>query len=180
MIEPNELKDFWVTSDLWLGRNQILEIAKRNRWRSIDEMNTALVQQWNERVSDSDYVICLGNFAWDPLTARRALDALNGTIYFMLGNADDALLEVYQEFSNVAVIENSILSLPSHDLVLCHYPMAMWPGKDSGTVHLHGHAVYSHLTNLATEKRFNMCSDHWGHSPIKVSTLKDLVNDFEK
>lgn len=180
MVELNELKDFWVTSDLWLGRTQILQIAKRHQWKSIDEMNAAIIERWNQTVSDDDHIICLGNFAWDPLIARHALNSLNGSIYFMLGNADDALLEVYQEFEHIAVIENNILAVSKHDVILSHYPLAMWPGKDSGTIHLHGHAVYSHLTNLATEKRFNMCSDHWGHSPIKISTLKDLVNDFEK
>jgi len=180
MTEPNQLSDFWVTSDLWLGRTQILQIAKRHQWGDIEEMNNAIIDNWNKSVEPDDYVICLGNFAWDPLTARRALDSLNGSIYFMLGNSDQALLEVYQEFDNVNVIENSILTVPAHDIVLSHYPLAMWPGQDSGIIHLHGHAVYSHLTNLATQKRFNMCSDHWGYSPIKLSTLKDLVNDFEK
>ena len=53
----------------------------------------------------------------------------------MQGSSDDALLEVYQEFNNLYILPNDITILPNHDLVLCHYPLSMWPGKDSGTIH---------------------------------------------
>jgi calcineurin-like phosphoesterase family protein len=180
MTQLDQLDDFYVTSDLWLGRSQILEIGKRTRWGSVDKMDQALIRSWNKVVGPEDHIVCLGNFAWDPMTARNALDRLNGHIYFLKGSADDALLEVHLEFEQVSILEGDIITVPQHDLVLSHYPLRMWAGQDSGTLHLHGHAIYSHETNLALERRFNMCTDNWGFSPIKLSTLKDLLNEFKK
>lgn len=180
MTQLDQLDDFYVTSDLWLGRSQIMEIGKRTRWSSIEKMNQALIRSWNKVVGPDDHIVCLGNFAWDPMTARNALNCLNGHIYFLKGSADDALLEVHLEFEQVSILEGDIITVPQHDLVLSHYPLRMWAGQDSGTLHLHGHAIYSHETNLALERRFNMCTDNWGFSPIKLSTLKDLLNEFKK
>ena len=180
MVELNQLEDFYVTSDLWLGRTQIIEIGKRTRWSTVDGMNRALIKAWNNKVGPDDHIVCLGNFAWDPMTARNSLKQLNGNIHLLRGSADDAVLEVQLEFEGLSVLERDIVEVPRHDLVLSHYPLRMWAGQDSGTLHLHGHAIYSHETNLALERRFNMCTDNWGFSPIKLSTLKDLLNAFKK
>ncbi len=177
MTDLNELEDFYITSDTWFGREQILDIANRRSWSNVSEMNQALIKSWNKSIKKNDVVLHLGNFSWDPETARTILSKLNGTILFMQGSSDDALLEVYQEFNNLYILPNDITILPNHDLVLCHYPLSMWPGKDSGTIHMHGHAIYSHKTNLSIEHRFNMCTDYWGYSPIKLSTLKDILNE---
>ena len=64
-----------------------------------------------------------------------------------------------------------------HDIVLSHYPLLMWAGKESGTLHIHGHAIYTHPTDLTVERRVNICTDYWGMKPIKISTLKDFINE---
>ena len=65
-------KDFYITSDTWFGRPQILQIANR-KFKDIEAMNTALIKNWNKKVKKNDVVFHLGNFAWDPTTARRVL-----------------------------------------------------------------------------------------------------------
>jgi calcineurin-like phosphoesterase family protein len=175
--EIKQLKDFYVTSDTWFGRSQILQIANRRTFIDVDKMNEALIENWNRVISKDDTVFHLGNFAWDPFIAENALKKLKGKIYFLLGNVDEALLEVYENFKNVTIIEDQIITLPLHDVVLSHYPLLMWAGKESGTLHIHGHAVFDHLTDLTVERRVNICTDHWGFTPIKISTLKDFIND---
>jgi calcineurin-like phosphoesterase family protein len=172
-----ELKDFYVTSDTWFGRNQILEIANRGSFKNVEAMNQHIINKWNGCVSKDDTVFHLGNFAWDPNTARRILKKLNGKIYFLVGSADEALLEVYEDFKNVSIIEDQIVLLPLHDVILSHYPLLMWAGKESGTLHVHGHAVFNHPTDLTVERRVNICTDQWGMKPIKISTLKDFINE---
>jgi calcineurin-like phosphoesterase family protein len=172
-----ELADFYITSDTWFGRNQILQIANRRDFKTCLEMDKYIISQWNKCVGKNDVVFHLGNFAWDPNTAQRVLKKLNGKIYFLVGSADEALLEVYEEFKNVTIIEDQIVTLPLHDVVLSHYPLLMWAGKESGTLHVHGHAVYNHPTDLTAERRVNICTDHWGMKPIKISTLKDFINE---
>jgi len=174
--ELNEISDFYITSDTWFGRPQILEIAKRTQFATVEEMNDQLVKNWNKVVKSSDLVFHLGNFAWEPLTARTILKKLKGKIFFLIGNADEALLEVAEEFENVVILDHQIVELPQFDSVLCHYPLEVWNGKSSGTIHFHGHTVFSHKTDLRVSNRINTCVDFWSYSPIKFSAIKEFVN----
>jgi calcineurin-like phosphoesterase family protein len=173
-----KLKDFYVTSDTWFGREHILQIGKdRNQFADVKEMNRHIIKQWNKVVKKDDVVFHLGNFAWDPHTAETVLSQLKGKIYFILGNHDDALIDVFENFKNAVIIEDQILTLPMHDVVLSHYPLRDWGGRESGTLHIHGHSIFNNLTDLSVERRVNICTDHWGFKPIKISTLKDFINE---
>jgi calcineurin-like phosphoesterase family protein len=174
---PDKLIDFFITSDTWFGRPQILEIAKRTSFSSIDDMNETLIKNWNKQVKKNDLVFHLGNFAWDPITARKVLKRLNGKIIFLMGNSDEALFEVKDDFSNITVLDDQIIELPQADSVICHYPLDVWNGKSSGTIHFHGHTTFSHKTNLIISNRVNACVDFWNYSPVKFSTIKDFIND---
>ena len=70
-------KDFYLTSDTWFGRPQILQIANRLDFKNIEDMNSQLIKNWNKKVKMNDVVFHLGNFAWDPITARKVLRKLN-------------------------------------------------------------------------------------------------------
>lgn len=171
-----DLNDFFITSDTWFGRPQILQIANRTKFSTIEDMNKYLIKEWNKKVTNDDLVIHLGNFAWDPVTARNVLKKLNGTILFMLGNADDAIESIVDEFpEKIGIIDMQISELKNHDAVISHYPLLDWPGKETGTIHIHGHSVFSHKTDLRIENRINVCCDFWSYAPIKYSTLKDIV-----
>ncbi len=169
-------KDFYLTSDTWFGRPQILQIANRLDFQNVDEMDSTLIKNWNKKVKKKDVIFHLGNFAWDPITARRVLKKLNGTIFFVRGSQDNALEEVISEFPKASFLDDSITELIDFDLILSHYPLAVWNGKDSGTIHMHGHTVFSHKTNLKVEKRFNVCTDFWNYSPVNYLTLKDFID----
>jgi calcineurin-like phosphoesterase family protein len=178
MNDLNKLDDFFVTSDTWFGRNNILYAANRiSQFSSIENMNNSLIKNWNKKVKKDDVVIHLGNFAWDPMIASKVLDKLNGHIYFICSNDDAALLKVAKNYNNVNIFSNQIIVLSEHDTVLSHYPITVWPGKETGTIHMHGHTVYSHKTNLKIENRINVCTDFWGFSPIKFSTIKEIINE---
>ena len=169
-------EDFFLTSDTFFGRRNILQIANRKSFRTVEEMNNQLIKNWNKKVKKNDTVIHLGNFAWDADTARYVLEKLNGNIFFLLGNNDYAIDEVVEEYANVSIIENEILHLTEHDIVISHYPLEVWNGKESGIIHIHGHTVFSHKTDLRVHKRFNVCTDFWDFTPIKLSSLKDILN----
>ncbi len=177
MVNKEHSIDFFITSDTWFGRPQILDIARRFSFSSIDEMNDKLIKNWNKQVKKGDVVFHLGNFAWDPRTAKNVLKRLNGEITFLVGNSDDALLEVEHEFDNITVLDDQIVELPQYDSIICHYPLEAWNGKESGTIHFHGHTVYSHKTDLRLHNRINVCTDFWDYSPLKFSTIKEFIND---
>lgn len=173
-FELNLPKDFYLTSDTWFGRTEILNIANRN-FKNIEEMNDQFIKNWNKKVKRNDTVFHLGNFAWDAETAKYVLDNINGKLYFMLGNMDYALEEVADDYDNVTIVENEILHLPEFNLVLSHFPLEVWCGKEVGVTHIHGHTVFSHKTDLREQNRINVCVDYWDYSPIKLSSIFEII-----
>jgi len=177
MLIQNSVSDFFLTSDTWFGRHQILNIANRYKFSSIEKMNDTLISNWNNKVKKNDVIFHLGNFAWEPILAKNILKRLNGEIIFMVGNADDALLEIADGFEDVKILEDQIIEIPDFDCVLCHYPLDEWNGKGSGTIHFHGHTTFSHKTDLSLMNRVNVCVDFWNYSPVTYSTIKEFINE---
>ena len=165
----------FATGNQQFGRKGAIKKFKRP-FSNVQEMNNHMIDAWNSVVNEGDQVYVLGNLAWDPITARKVLKKLKGQIWFLRGSHDAALEEVIEDFPNVQFFNDAIMELPDFDTVICHYPLSVWNGKDSGTIHIHGHTVLDHKTDLTIENRFNICTDFWGYSPINYLTLKDFIN----
>lgn len=85
------------TSDLHFSHNNIIEYYDRP-YESIEEMNDAIINQWNSQVNPSDDVYFLGDFG---INKKKAIDAelvnkLNGTKYIILGNHDTGFSRAHQ------------------------------------------------------------------------------------
>lgn len=167
-------KTFFI-SDTYFGRTNSVSLLKRP-FGDVEEMNIELVRRWNSRVGKSDTVYHLGNFAWDPITASYAIELLNGKINFLLGNSDDSLKEVLLKPSkNRKIIQDQIHEIPELNVVISHYPLEYWNGKDFGVIHFHGHRPEL-KTDLKASHRVNCCADNWDFYPIEYGTIIDLIN----
>jgi calcineurin-like phosphoesterase family protein len=51
----------WFTSDTHFGHNNILKFCKRP-WNTVEEMDEALINNWNAVVGTNDIVFHLGDF----------------------------------------------------------------------------------------------------------------------
>lgn len=171
-------RNIFITSDTFFGRKNILEIAQRP-FSSVEEMNEALIENWNNVVDDNDIVYHLGNFAWSPDVANDVLKRLKGHIKFIIGEYDDALLEVYEFFEGVEIIENEIYRDYDNKIVLSHWPLEIWPGKDKGVFHFHGNALKNLKTNLALMNRVNICTDNWNFTPQNLKVLFEIFKEFQ-
>jgi calcineurin-like phosphoesterase family protein len=78
----------YFTSDTHFGHQRIIELSNRP-FNSVDEMNEAMIDNWNNVVSDDDVVYHLGDVAlgpwveWDSILTR-----LNGYKVLIVGNHD--------------------------------------------------------------------------------------------
>lgn len=150
----------WFTADQHLGHANIVKYAGRP-FGSVEEMNEALVENWNRVVGDEDVAYQLGDlaFVWNDLDAGKKLIArLKGRICFVPGCHDSwwtcgekhgwggfksASREYVWRYRQIERVEFPELSEDGgkHPLsvVLCHYPLVSWPGSFHGAMHLHGH-----------------------------------------
>lgn len=78
--------NLFFVSDTHFFHKNIIDFCNRP-FSSVEEMNEAIINNWNNVVSPNDYVFHLGDFcfggspAWD-----KCLDSLNGRKFLVLGN----------------------------------------------------------------------------------------------
>ena len=73
----------WFTSDLHFGHKNIIKYANRP-FANVEEMNAALIKNWNELVKPEDYVYVLGDVSFmrmkDTLNILQQLNGKKGLI----------------------------------------------------------------------------------------------------
>ena len=78
-------------SDCHFGHKNIISYDKRPFF-SVEEMDAAMIQNWQRVVSDNDTVYILGDFCWGNTTMwANILDQLPGYKVAILGNHDQVL-----------------------------------------------------------------------------------------
>jgi calcineurin-like phosphoesterase family protein len=140
----------WFTSDLHFGHANIIKYCKRP-YSNVDDMNEALIDNWNSIVQKDDIVYVLGDFAYGrhftPDKAARVLQRLSGIKVLIAGNHDEDNLRSSQFRSKFEEIHSLFeLKIPPKRgerhgtmIVMCHYPMRKWNQSHRGSIHLFGH-----------------------------------------
>jgi calcineurin-like phosphoesterase family protein len=168
----------FITSNLQLGRPNAIKKYKRP-FKDVDEMTRSLIKEWNSVVSDGDLVYSLGNFAWDPKTAQDALEQLNGQIWLIPAEYDEAvktLAEKRMLRKGVRMI-NRIMPLKLYKATLSYWPLETWPGKQAGYYSVIGHPQKQFKSN-PEKKRINASTDFWSYRPQDLDRTLDLFRDI--
>lgn len=114
----------WTSSDLHFCHNRGFIYEPRG-FKSVHEMNEAIIKNWNSVVNPEDDVYLLGDIMLnDNETGLKLLKSLKGNIHIVLGNHDsDARVELYDKCYNVVEIENAIrLKYNGYSFFMTHYP----------------------------------------------------------
>jgi calcineurin-like phosphoesterase family protein len=128
----------WFTADTHFGHSGIVQSCKRP-YGSVEEMDAALVQNWNSRVRDGDEVWFLGDFCWArPEKAEHLLSRLNGTKHLVVGNHDSRAVQALPGWASVQTYAE--ICVRDARLVLSHYAFRTWNGCHRGALHLYGHS----------------------------------------
>lgn len=171
-------------SDLHFEHTRILQFCKIRPWKTVDEMNQALVDNWNSRVTKDDHVYMLGDFCMSVTGFINYMNKLNGYKHVIMGNHDPANIR-----------NNKIPNVFFHDLihtvkeggdkvVLCHYPIHEWPNYYRGAYHFYGHVHGTRLSH--DDKAFEVCADVIGFFPrtfkeiIEMPKRTEILNDSPK
>ena len=114
----------FVTSDLHFCHNKEF-IFKARGFNTIEEHNTAIIQNWNKTVSDDDTVYVLGDIMlMDNVAGRKCWNQLRGHKIIILGNHDSSVrAEMYKDFPNTEVAGYStIVRIGGWNWYLSHFP----------------------------------------------------------
>lgn len=167
----------FVTSNLQLGRPAAIKTYKRD-FKSVDEMNDALINKWNSIITNKDVVYHLGNFAWDPKTAQDALLRLNGTIYFSLGEHDKAIETLSEKnlFRPGISIVRCIEELPELNSIISYWPLGTWP-KKTKNYSIIGYPGKKFKSNPKS-KIINVSTDLWNNEPQNLKNIIEIFKDI--
>lgn len=157
----------WLTSDPHFGHAGVCKFldAEGNKlrpWNNPDEMDEALVDNWNSVVAPKDKVYVLG----DVVINRRAfktLYRLNGDKVLIKGNHDIFKLGDYtKHFRDIRAYH------VMDKLMLCHIPIhPQQQGRFRGNIHGHLHSnVVKDKWGKPDPFYLNVCVEKTGFTPI--------------
>ena len=87
----------FVISDTHLNHTNIIKYCNRP-FSSVEEMNKAIIDNWNNTVGPDDYVYMLGDFCLGGVeTVKELCSQLNGHKILIKGNHDHCSNKVYRE-----------------------------------------------------------------------------------
>lgn len=162
---------YYFTADTHFGHERTRALHRRP-FQSVDEMNAALLQNWNAAVSPNDVIYHLGDFG-DP--DPQFLDQLNGEIIFLPSKDydNDEVTRLLAQRARI-IQPNTVIEIEGHTFQLIHEPL-------SATASEH-FFLFGHIHRLQTVKRNGLCvsSDAHFFKPISLETVLYFKTAVEK
>ena len=165
------------TADTHFGHANVIRYCGRP-FRSVAEMDDALIDNWNAAVRPTDTVYHLGDFAYrSRRPPGRYLDRLNGTIHLVRGNHDaETLRDCGDRFASVSDLLE--VTVEGRTVVLCHYAMRTWNGSHRGggraSWHLYGHS-HGDLPDDPAAFAFDVGVDCHAYAPVPFARAAALM-----
>lgn len=138
------MSNIYFVSDTHWGHKNIIQYSNRP-YNNVDEMNEALIKNWNALVKPEDTVYHLGDFAFMPYREfKNTVRRLNGYINVVLGNHDNVISNNIKDLissNSLASVQNYLEIKPAGQMiVLFHYGQRVWNKSHHGSIHLYGHS----------------------------------------
>jgi calcineurin-like phosphoesterase family protein len=132
------------TSDTHWGHANIIRYSNRP-YADVEEMNEALIKNWNAVVNPTDTVWHLGDFAFLQFSKFKSIIwRLNGDIHVVLGNHDKLITQNQHEILRQGKIKSiqtyAEVKAEGRFIVLFHYGQRVWNKSHHGSIHLYGHS----------------------------------------
>jgi calcineurin-like phosphoesterase family protein len=146
-------------------------------FENAEEMNEALIKNYNSVVHKDDTVYILGDIAHriGVTYANELISRLNGKKYLIKGNHDkkfdESLFEEIRDFMTV--------SINGHYIALMHYPMLSWPRSHYGSIMLHGHIHSDGKYNKENREngilRYDVGVDANNYAPVSIKEIEKFM-----
>ncbi|MBR3298155.1 MAG: metallophosphoesterase [Clostridia bacterium] len=168
-------------ADTHFGHENIIKSCGRP-FTCANEMNEALISNWNERVKLTDSVYVIGDMFFRCREPESILKRLRGKKHLIVGNHDaDWMKKVDMNKYFRSVNPMIEMSDGAHAITLCHYPLLSW-NHEKRSFMIHGHI--HNTTDLdfwpllvSRENVLNAGVDINGFRPVTFNEL--MANNVE-
>ena len=154
----------WFIGDTHFDHHDIIAFCDRP-YKSVAEMNAAMIANWNALVAKDDTVWHLGDFSFGEVDSY--LRQLNGIKHLIHGNHDTIEAQNHPLWASSANWAEIVVE--DRRVVLCHYAMRIWPGASSGALHFFGH---THGSLAGNRQSCDLGVDLWNYRPVSLTTVR--------
>lgn len=173
----------WFCSDLHMNHYNSIPYCNRP-FETVEEMNQALINNWNSVVNSDDTVYVLGDFIMgSPSTVKDIVSQLNGEIILVRGNHDtDKKLEVYDEVG-IEVKDLVYLKDKGKMYICSHYPMYLGQWNDGRKNKLYCLSGHSHIKSPFYEDiplNYHVGVDAHNYTPVNFEQIKNEIRQKEE
>ena len=160
----------YLTSDTHFNHKKIIDFENRP-FESVEEMNEALILNWNKVVSNKDTIYHLVDFAWgNKQEIKNFVSQLNGYKILIKGNHDRGHSKTqWHDVGFNDVIDGGIILEEFY--FLSHEPLYM--NSNMPYVNLHGHL---HSGKMESLKYYNVGVELHSYALISFDLIKESVD----
>lgn len=175
----------WFTSDTHFGHDNIIRFCDRP-FDGVDEMDRALIDNWNSCIGPDDTVFHLGDFCWGGSDAWNSiLKQLNGHIHLILGNHDiKNIRQGYMQYFESVGFQSQI-EVEGQPIYLNHYPFLTYGGvyRKQPVWQLFGH-VHSKNGRSGQDStrmrhllptQYDVGVDNNNYKPVNFNKIKEII-----
>ncbi len=176
----------WLTSDQHFGHAAIIKHCLRP-FANVQEMDLALIQNFNRLVGQYDTTYHLGDFAWNAQSTPLYLSRLNGKHHLVPGNHDACHPRKRKQLSKYAGFTLEPYATTIDGLCATHMPPTeaedprypeYRPDATKHDVVLHGHVHELWKTKWVGECLcVNVGVDVWDFHPVSLRKIRKIVLD---
>ena len=169
-ITPGKDQKVFIISDTHFDHTNIIQYCKRP-FSSIEEMNNALVNNWNAIVKNEDLILILGDVVHgrNARSASYWLKQLNGEKILIRGNHDKGFITECSAVIN----HGAILDFENKEYLLVHHPGLIIPKENQWVIHGHVHNKHPDTFPLVNKenKTINVSVEMIEYTPIELSKV---------
>ncbi len=168
-------------SDTHFGHENVIRFCDRP-FGNANEMNEALINNWNSKVKGHDTVYILGDMFFRCENVEEVLLQLKGKKHLIVGNHDSSWMNKVDLNKYFLSVNNMLETTDGiRAITLCHYPMLTWKHQMRsfmihGHIHNNTNADYFPLI-VARDNVLNAGVEINGYAPV---TFEELVENNRK
>lgn len=170
-------------SDTHFGHKAIIDLCKRP-FKSIDEMDSYIIEAWNSKVRGNDTVYIVGDMFYKHQDPESVLKKLKGKKHLIKGNHDATWANKYDCSRYFQSVDSFVeISDGKRNIVLCHYPMMTWNRPQKSYMihgHVHNRTELEYWTLIKNNPRIlNAGVDVNGFCPVTFEQMEINNNRFK-
>src|ERR1041384_7110272 len=162
----------FLISDTHFGHRLMVRDGNRP-WDTVEEMNEALIENWNKTVKPKDLVYHLGDVVMNRRYLAPMMARLNGRKKLVKGNHDLFRLNEYTPW-----FEDIYGCKPMHDMILTHIPIHPSDlGRFRGNIHghLHKNRITKGNDGVIDPRYFSVCVEQIDYTPVSYEVVRETI-----